>query len=133
MAGALPGSRDSFTGHPRAVKGLSFRERSILAVEGRGTLELFGIELTGRFDRIDRYTDGGLVIVDYKTGQPPSIAAVREGFSLQLGLLGLIAERGKFANVAGTAAGFEYWSLARNYRSGGFGFVESPCDPKKRE
>ncbi|MDB5677011.1 double-strand break repair protein AddB [Sphingomonas bacterium] len=108
-------------------------ERSILAVEGRGTLELFGVELTGRFDRIDRRDDGSLVVVDYKTGQPPSIAAVREGFSLQLGLLGLIAERGKFANVTGTATGFEYWSLARNYRSGGFGYVESPCDPKKRD
>ena len=107
-------------------------ERSILAVEGRGMLDLFGVELTGRFDRIDRRTDGGLIVVDYKTGQPPSIAAVREGFSLQLGLLGLIAERGKFADVTGTATGFEYWSLARN-RSGGFGYVDSPCDPKRRD
>ncbi|THD36740.1 MAG: double-strand break repair protein AddB [Sphingomonas sp.] len=108
-------------------------ERTILAVEGRGTLELFGVELTGRFDRIDRQHDGSLVVVDYKTGQPPSIAAVREGFSLQLGLLGLIAERGKFAGVTGTASGFEYWSLARNYRTGTFGYVDSPCDPKKRD
>jgi ATP-dependent helicase/nuclease subunit B len=108
-------------------------ERTILAVEGRGMLDLFGVELTGRFDRIDRRGDGSLIIVDYKTGQPPSIAAVREGFSLQLGLLGLIAQRGKFAGVAGTATGFEYWSLARNYRSGGFGYVDSPCDPKKRD
>jgi ATP-dependent helicase/nuclease subunit B len=91
------------------------------------------VELIGRFDRIDRRSDGSLVVVDYKTGQPPSIAAVREGFSLQLGLLGLIAERGKFAGVAGTATGFEYWSLARNYRTGGFGYVDSPCDPKKRD
>ncbi|QDZ07419.1 double-strand break repair protein AddB [Sphingomonas panacisoli] len=108
-------------------------ERHILAVEGRGVLDLFGVELNGRFDRIDRHDDGSLIVVDYKTGQPPSIAAVREGFSLQLGLLGLIAERGKFAGVTGTATGFEYWSLARNYRTGGFGYVESPCDPKKRD
>lgn len=107
-------------------------ERTILAVEGRGTLDLFGVELTGRFDRIDRRQDGGLVVVDYKTGQPPSIAAVREGFSLQLGLLGLIAERGRFAGVAGKATGFEYWSFARN-RGGGFGYVDSPCDPKRRD
>lgn len=108
-------------------------ERTILKVEGRGTLELFGVELNGRFDRIDRRNDGSLIVVDYKTGQPPSIAAVREGFSLQLGLLGLLAERGTFAGVTGTATGFEYWSLARNYRSGGFGYIESPCDPKKRD
>jgi ATP-dependent helicase/nuclease subunit B len=107
-------------------------ERSILAVEGKGTLQLAGVELSGRFDRIDRLNDGGLVVVDYKTGQPPSTAAVRAGFSLQLGLLGMIAEAGKFAGVAGKAEGFEYWSLARN-RAGGFGYVDSPCDPKKKE
>ena len=36
-------------------------------------------------------TLGTLQQVLRQTGQPPSIAAVREGFSLQLGLLGLIA------------------------------------------
>ncbi len=109
-------------------------ERTILAVEGRGMIELAGVELSGQFDRIDRLNDGGgLIVVDYKTGQPPSTKAVREGFSLQLGLLGLIAERGKFAGVTGKAGGFEYWSLARNTKTGGFGYVDSPCDPKKRE
>ncbi len=107
-------------------------DRQILAVEGKGMLHLAGVDLSGRFDRIDRTVDGGLVVVDYKTGQPPSTAAVRAGFSLQLGLLGMIAEEGKFAGVAGKAAGFEYWSLARN-RSGGFGYVDSPCDPRKKD
>ncbi len=106
-------------------------DRTIIAVEGKGTLELAGVELSGRFDRIDRANDDGLVVVDYKTGQPPSVAAVRAGFSLQLGLLGLIAERGKFAGVSGKATGFEYWSLAK--RGTAFGFVESPCDPRKRD
>ena len=46
----------------------------------------------GRVDRIDRLPDGGLAIVDYKTGKPPSQKAVDDGFALQLGLLGLIAE-----------------------------------------
>ena len=108
-------------------------ERTILAVEGRGVLELAGVELSGRFDRIDRLNNGGgLIVIDYKTGQPPSTAAVREGFSLQLGLLGLIAERGKFAGVSGRATGFEYWSLARN-KADGFGYIDSPCDTKKRD
>ena len=107
-------------------------DRHILAVEGKGTLQLAGVELSGRFDRIDRTGDGGLVVVDYKTGQPPSTAAVRAGFSLQLGLLGMIADEGKFAGVTGETRGFEYWSLARN-RSGGFGYVDSPCDPRKKD
>lgn len=97
--------------------------RSILAVEGHGVLQLAGVELTGRFDRIDR--DGaGLIVVDYKTGQPPSTAAVRAGFSLQLGLLGLIAEAGKFAGVSGQATGFEYWSLGK--RGDTLGYIASP-------
>ncbi|WP_448664859.1 double-strand break repair protein AddB [Sphingomonas sp. CJ20] len=106
--------------------------RRVIAVETRGVIPFDGVELSGTFDRVDRLADGGLAIVDYKTGKPPSLAAVREGFSLQLGLLGLIAERGGFDGVQGRATAFEYWSLSRNTR-GGFGYVESPCDPKRRD
>ncbi|TGX49688.1 double-strand break repair protein AddB [Sphingomonas gei] len=106
--------------------------RSVIAVEKRGVLPFAGVELSGTFDRIDRMGDGSLAIVDYKTGKPPSLAAVREGFSLQLGLLGLIAERGGFYGIAGRAKQFEYWSLSKNSR-GAFGYVESPCDPKRRD
>jgi ATP-dependent helicase/nuclease subunit B len=106
--------------------------RSVLAAEGRGTIDIAGVTLTGRYDRIDRLASGGLAVIDYKTGKPPSAAAVREGFSLQLGLLGLIAERGGFAAIAGRAEAFEYWSLAK--RREAFGYVDSPCDPDgKRE
>lgn len=100
-------------------------ERVILDVERYGKIVLAGVELSGRFDRIDRAAGGGLIVVDYKTGQPPSTNAVRAGFSLQLGLLGLMAERGAFDGIAGRATGFEYWSLAR--RGDAFGFVASPC------
>lgn len=106
--------------------------RRVLAVELDGEIPFDGVTLRGKFDRIDRLADGGLAIVDYKTGQPPSTRAVRAGFSLQLGLLGLIAERGGFAGIEGRARCFEYWSLARG-RSGGFGFVDSPVDPRKKE
>ncbi len=106
--------------------------RKVIAVETRGVIPFAGVELSGTFDRIDRLADGSLAIVDYKTGKPPSLAAVREGFSLQLGLLGLIAERGGFEGVEGRASAFEYWSLSRNPR-GGFGYVESPCDTRRRD
>ena len=85
------------------------------------------MRLSGRFDRIDRLADGGLGIVDYKTGQAPSSAAVAAGFSMQLGLLGAIAKKGGFEGLAGTAGAFEYWSLAR--RGDQFGAVISPVDP----
>ncbi|KQU55626.1 double-strand break repair protein AddB [Sphingomonas sp. Leaf339] len=102
--------------------------RKVLAAEGRGEIEIAGVKLSGRYDRIDLLPDGKLAVIDYKTGKPPSAAAVREGFSLQLGLLGLIAERGGFDDVRGVAGAFEYWSLAK--RRDAFGFIESPVDPE---
>ncbi|WP_174285406.1 double-strand break repair protein AddB [Sphingomonas bacterium] len=101
--------------------------RSVLSAEGKGKIEIAGVTLSGRYDRIDRLADGGIGIVDYKTGKPPSATAVRAGFSLQLGLLGLIAERGGFPGIAGTAAAYEYWSLAKKKEA--FGYVDSPVDP----
>ncbi|HEX8382375.1 MAG TPA: double-strand break repair protein AddB [Sphingomonas sp.] len=101
--------------------------RRVLEAEGAGRVEIGGVTLSGRYDRIDRLADGGLAIVDYKTGQAPSTAAVREGFSMQLGMLGVIAERGGFPGVAGRAEAFEYWSLAKH--RDGFGKVVSPVDP----
>ena len=102
--------------------------RVVLSAEGKGRIELAGVTLTGRYDRIDRLADGGIGIVDYKTGKPPSTAAVREGFSLQLGLLAVIAERGGFPDVEGMAGAYEYWSLGKN--AAGFGYVATPVDPQ---
>jgi ATP-dependent helicase/nuclease subunit B len=100
--------------------------RRVGFAEGKGRIAIAGVTLTGRYDRIDTLADGGLVVIDYKTGKAPSAAAVRAGYSLQLGLLGLIAERGGFEGVAGTARGFEYWSLAKDRDH--FGKVSSPVD-----
>jgi ATP-dependent helicase/nuclease subunit B len=100
--------------------------RVVASAEGRGEIGVGGVVLSGRYDRIDRLADGSLAIVDYKTGKPPSATAVRAGYSMQLGLLGAIAERGGFEGVAGRAEAFEYWSLGRN--RDGFGFVATPVD-----
>jgi ATP-dependent helicase/nuclease subunit B len=98
--------------------------RRPLRAEAWGEAEIAGIALQGMADRIDRAADGSLAIVDYKTGMPPGNKAVAEGYSMQLGLLGLIAERGGFDGIEGIPACFEYWSLAR--RQGKLGFVASP-------
>jgi ATP-dependent helicase/nuclease subunit B len=99
----------------------------VLAVECVGELPVFDVTLKGIADRIDRQPDGSIAIIDYKTGKAPSHAQVANGYSQQLGLIGLMAERGAFADVTGTAGAFEYWSLARNKRDG-FGEVSSPVD-----
>ena len=105
--------------------------RRVLGVEQEGQIQFAGVTLRGKFDRIDRLPDGTLAVVDYKTGQPPTPKAVRAGYSLQLGLLGLIAEEGGFEGIKGEARGFEYWSLAR--KNGSFGYVDSPVSPRKRD
>ena len=100
--------------------------RQVLAVEREGKIAIAGVTLSGKFDRIDRLPDGSLAVIDDKTGKPPSPAAVRAGFSLQLGLLGLIAERGGYDGIRGDARGFEYWSLGKRNES--FGYITSPVD-----
>jgi ATP-dependent helicase/nuclease subunit B len=98
--------------------------RRPLTAEATGETALAGIVVHGRVDRIDRLAGGGLAIIDYKTGAPPTQKAVREGFALQLGLLGLIGRAGGFADAQGDPEAFEYWSLQR-YR-GSFGRLMCP-------
>jgi ATP-dependent helicase/nuclease subunit B len=98
--------------------------RKPVAAEATGETVLGGITVHGRVDRIDRLPGGGLAIIDYKTGAPPTQKAVTEGFALQLGLLGLIGRAGGFEGVAGDPEAFEYWSLQR-YR-GSFGRLMCP-------
>lgn len=101
--------------------------REVLASEIKGEFTLAGVKVHGRADRIDRRADGRLVVVDYKTGKPPSGGQVRDGFALQLGTLGLIAAAGGFKDVSGMPNGFEYWSFGKDDKSAtGFGYVHEP-------
>ena len=88
--------------------------RRPVAAERKGVAEVGGISLDGRADRIDRLADGGLAIIDYKTGKAPAQKAVDAGFALQLGLLGLIARAGGFGDIKGEPGAHEYWSLAKH-------------------
>ena len=99
--------------------------RAVLGVERDGNMRYRDVRIHGRADRIDRKADGTLAVVDYKTGQPPSGKRVQEGFALQLGLLGLIAEDGGFEGIAGNATGFEYWSMAKA-KDGSIGYMAEP-------
>ncbi len=105
---------------------LRYQGRSVLGSELQGAIQIDGISIHGRADRIDRKEDGTLAVVDYKTGAPPSARQVENGFALQLGLLALMAERGGFTGIAGKASGFEYWSLGKRKGSDGFGEMVEP-------
>lgn len=141
---------DAMTAHPlsralwrpRLIAGLEWVAERVLALkpEGRktlatetmGAIERHGVRIEARADRIDRLGDGSLAIVDYKTGQPPSPRQVQEGFALQLGITGLIAQAGGFAGIAGEPRRFEYWSLAKSKQSGLPGYCEEPIPDGKR-
>ncbi len=120
---------------PRLMKALEWvesrlaeqPERVPTVVEDWGRMDVRGVEIFGKADRIDRLPDGTLAIVDYKTGKPPSGREVEAGYALQLGTLGLMAERGAFEKAEGEAVRFEYWSLGSSRTSEtGFGYVTTP-------
>jgi ATP-dependent helicase/nuclease subunit B len=99
--------------------------RRPLAAEITGKAELSGITVQGRVDRIDRLSDGGIAVIDYKTGAPPTQKAVQNGFALQLGMLALIVRAGGFEGVGGKPEEFEYWSLAKRL------LAKNPIRPNK--
>lgn len=67
-------------------------------LEEKGAVRLADLDftLTGKPDRIDRLPDGRLMLIDYKTGAPPT-AEQQKHFDKQLPLLAAIAEAGGFA------------------------------------
>lgn len=56
-------------------------------------------ELTAKADRIEFRKDGTAVIVDYKTGAPPSLREVRAGWSPQLTLEAAMQSSGAFRDL----------------------------------
>ena len=108
--------------------------RAVLGVEQRGEMDVMGVRIHGRADRIDGLEGGELAIVDYKTGSVPGGKEVQHGYALQLGTLGLMARAGAFAGVAGAPTHFEYWSMGSNKDSDtGFGKISSPVKDGARK
>ncbi|MGH7074907.1 MAG: double-strand break repair protein AddB, partial [Stellaceae bacterium] len=69
--------------------------------------------LTATADRIDRLSDGGLVLIDYKTGSLPRGGEPALGYAPQLPLEAAIAEAGGFDGIAaGEVAALEFWRLS---------------------
>lgn len=94
------------------------RRRTVrpLATEVSGELLLDGpagpFRLTAKADRVDSSGEG-LVLIDYKTGTPPSPREIALGFAPQLPLEAAIAEAGGFAGVAaGAVAELAFWRLS---------------------
>ncbi|WP_374430903.1 double-strand break repair protein AddB [Tabrizicola sp.] len=69
-------------------------------LEEKGAVQLPGLDftLTGKPDRIDRLQDGRLLLIDYKTGDPPT-PKQQQHFDKQLLLLAAMAEQGAFKGL----------------------------------
>lgn len=89
----------------------------MIATETSGAIELHrpggAFRLTGRADRIERYHDGALAILDYKTGKPPSQKAVKDGLAPQLLLEAVMGTEGGFGpELQGITDELVYWHLS---------------------
>lgn len=114
-----------------AAQVLGAAERRPVAVECKGEIAIDGITLHGKTDRIDRDGEGRLAIVDYKSGGAPSAKAAFDKLDNQLGLLGLIAQRGGFKDLeAADVAALEYWSLRPDRKAGGAGRIATTYGPR---
>ena len=100
--------------------------RTILAeVSGDLVIEtpVAPFRLTARADRLETRADGGVVIVDYKTGKPPNRREMARGLAPQLPLEGAIFEAGGFA-AAGEdrdrpeLAELQFWQLVGDEAGG---------------
>jgi ATP-dependent helicase/nuclease subunit B len=91
--------------------------------EADGAIELLRpggrFRLTGRADRIERYDDGTLTILDYKTGTPPTQKAVDDGLAPQLLLEAAMAAEGGFGSgLHGVTKELVYWHLSGGLDAG---------------
>ena len=88
-----------------------------VATEVAGRMEFDGragpFILTAKADRIDRLSDGRLVIIDYKTGIVPAAGDVALGFAPQLPLEAALAECGGFDGLGPSkVADLAFWRLS---------------------
>ena len=75
--------------------------------------------LRGRADRIERRADGGIAILDYKTGVVPPARQVEQGLAPQLPLEAAMAGAGVFGDeLAGRAVELTYWHLTGGFLAG---------------
>ncbi|MDG1858449.1 MAG: PD-(D/E)XK nuclease family protein, partial [Emcibacteraceae bacterium] len=90
--------------------------RTVLTeTKGEINLNLAGgtFKLSATADRIDQLDDGSLSIIDYKTGQPPTLRQLKAGFAPQLPLEAAIAAKGGFSLLPNSMVSeLSYWQLS---------------------
>ncbi len=91
--------------------------------EAKGSVEIpiggAPFTLYGTADRLDLLESGGVEIIDYKTGAPPTDKEVAAGWAPQLPLEGVILARGGFLDLENAQAErLSYWRLTGGATAG---------------
>lgn len=85
-------------------------------VSGRFSFDAPGGKFTigAKADRVDQTADGGINIIDYKTGSARSKKEIKAGYAPQLPIEGIIAEMGGFEGIpAAEVRNLIYWRLGK--------------------
>ena len=91
---------------------LASEVKAVLAMPG-------GFTLTGRADRIEKFSDGTIGIIDYKTGAAPGSGQVEDGSAPQLPLEAVMAQAGCFGvEFTGEVAELAYWKISGRHEAG---------------
>lgn len=88
-----------------------------IATETLGEISFSGpageFKLSAQADRIDAFKDGGYSVIDYKTGNPPSLRELKAGFAPQLPLEAAITIHNGFHTVkSDKVRELSYWKLS---------------------
>ena len=74
------------------------KNETLWKTEIEGAIDIDGITLRGRADRIQKDNQDGLILIDYKTGNAPAFKAIQEQKDIQLTLEALLAGRNGFGD-----------------------------------
>ncbi|MFF2271061.1 PD-(D/E)XK nuclease family protein [Agromyces sp. NPDC058136] len=119
------GARRMAEGASDYLAGFADDGKVLLEAEGRFTLELGRVRITGTIDRVEASPDGTTVIVDLKTGRTPPTAAQTAAHP-QLAAYQLAARAGAVPN-RGTLGGAKLVYLAKP--TSGNGYTERAQQP----
>ncbi|MCQ1947564.1 PD-(D/E)XK nuclease family protein [Arthrobacter sp. zg-Y1116] len=88
------------------------------------------VRFRGKVDRVDRHSDGQVLVIDYKTGKSDKYKSLKEsdptagGTRFQLPVYGLFARRFRQDNTAEVRAEYRFITARGDYRSVGYAVTD---------